>query len=281
MNKTKRHLALWLFWVGFAACLSAQSIFEAFSVSDNKWVTFSKGNLQLVGSTWQFASSQLEWFGTAQYNGHLDMFPYASYSAPDDGLDWYTLSLYEWNHLFTTPPVLNTLSDGARYTMTTIADSVNGLIIFPDFYIHPAGTDFEAGVYNGSSNFSSTVSLEGWEKMEKAGCVFLPAAGYCSMGKTWNRVGTAVCYSSSTPTDGYYYDPYFIPSGVYLTETSNKLTWSSVRLVRDVEINVDAISEPFESSKSSDSEWYDLNGCRVSHPSKGIYVNGGKKRLVR
>ena len=194
-------------------------------------VSFAKGNLQKIGSTYQFAEHQYDYFGTNQSDTHRDMFAFLDYNNPDNGESWSMLSRDEWKYLFATRTVTNTLSDGARYTMATIGDTYKGLIIFPDYYTHPGGTGFTPGVFNSNSNYTAQVSLEGWALMEAAGCVFLPAAGYCSRGITWNGVGEYVCYMSTTPSGMYYYDPYFRPDGVYLDETSDKQTWSSIRLV--------------------------------------------------
>ena len=194
-------------------------------------VSFAKGNLQKIGSTYQFAEHQYDYFGTNQSDTHRDMFAFLDYNNPDNGESWSMLSRDEWKYLFATRTVTNTLSDGARYTMATIGDTYKGLIIFPDYYTHPEGTDFTLGVFNSNSNYTAQVSLEGWAMMEAAGCVFLPAAGYCSRGYTWTGVGEYVCYMSTTPSGMYYYDPYFRPDGVYLDETSDKQTWSSIRLV--------------------------------------------------
>ena len=195
-------------------------------------VSFAKGNLQKIGSTYQFAEHQYDYFGTNQSDTHRDMYAFLDYSNPDNGESWSMLSRDEWKYLFATRSVTNTLSDGARYTMATIGDTYKGLIIFPDYYTHPEGTGFTPGVFNSNSNYTAKVSLEGWAMMEAAGCVFLPAAGYCSLGSTWTGVGEYVCYMSSTP-DGSnnYYDPYFTPNSVNLYESSSKRTWSSIRLV--------------------------------------------------
>ena len=194
-------------------------------------VSFAKGNLQKIGSTYQFAEHQYDYFGTDQSDTHRDMYAFLDYSNPDNGESWSMLSNSEWKYLFATRSVTNTLSDGARYTMATLGGTYKGLIIFPDYYTHPEGADFTPGVFDSNSNYTAQVSLEGWAMMEAAGCVFLPAAGYCSSGRTWRGVGEYVCYMSTTPDGSWYYDPYFRPDGVYLDETSLKETWSSIRLV--------------------------------------------------
>ena len=195
-------------------------------------VVFAQGNLQKLGNMYQFAKNQYDYFGTDQSDTHRDMFAFLDYNNPTVDEPWSMLSRDEWKYLFATRTVTNTLSDGARYTMATIGDTYKGLIIFPDYYTHPEGTGFTSGVFNSNSNYTAKVSLEGWAMMEAAGCVFLPAAGYCSLGSTWVGVGEYVCYMSTTP-DGSnnYYDPYFTPNSVNLYESSSKRTWSSIRLV--------------------------------------------------
>ena len=200
-----------------------------FSVSNAKTVSFSKGNLQYVGGKWQFASKQYEYFGTDQSSDHKDMFPFNGYTCPEG---WYCLTNSEWTYLLSQRTVSNTLSDGALYTLATLGDTYKGMIVFPDTYTHPDGTGFTAGTYNTFSNYTATVSLEGWALMEKAGAMFLPCAGYKSRGETWKGVGTQGCYMTTTATGGNYYDPWFDPNFVSLTETSYQSTWSSVRLVK-------------------------------------------------
>ena len=194
-------------------------------------VVFSQGNLQKVGDMYQFANNQYDYFGTDQSDTHRDMYAFLDYSNPDNGESWSMLSWEEWKYLFVSRSVTNTLSDGARYTMATLGGTYKGLIIFPDYYTHPEGTDFTPGVFDSNSNYTAKVSLEGWAMMEAAGCVFLPAAGWCSAGIDWYGVGEEVGYMSSTPTGSKYYSPYFTPEGVYLDETSRQITWTSIRLV--------------------------------------------------
>ena len=200
-----------------------------FSVSDTKAVLFADGNLQYVDDNWQFASKQYEDFGTLQSDNHKDMFPYNSYTCPKG---WYCLTNDEWEYLLTKRTVSNSLCDGALYTLATLGNAYKGMIVFPDEYTHPAGTGFTAGTYNAPSDFTATVSLDGWKLMEKAGAMFLPCSGYKSMGDTWKGVHSEGCYMTTTPGGRGYYDPYFGSTFVSFTETSNVSTWSSVRLVR-------------------------------------------------
>ena len=154
---------------------------------------------------------------------------------------WRTPTISEWDYLINYRTVTNSLSAGARYTMATIGGTYKGLILFPDTYTHPSGTDFTAGTFNAVSNYTATVSFEGWMLMENAGCVFLPAAG--------SRNGTTV---SSVEVNGYYWSATAAPngslaqsfffgyvdpehSGIGINDNDWRHYGSSVRLVRDVE----------------------------------------------
>ena len=149
---------------------------------------------------------------------------------------WRTLTTDEWDYLLKDRTVTNSLSAGARYTMAVINSTYRGMILFPDTYVHPSGTSFVGGNYNGSSGDVSTVSHEGWALMEKAGCVFLPAA-YERNGTT---IGTATVYGSywvnssaaTTTARKLCIYSYSNAAGVY---SGNRYIGCSVRLVRDVE----------------------------------------------
>lgn len=67
--------------------------------------------------------------------------------------------------------------DNARYAKGSV-NSVNGLIIFPDIYVHPYGVSQPENINSELSDYSgNNYSVDDWTKMEYMGCVFLPAAG--------------------------------------------------------------------------------------------------------
>ena len=225
----------------------------SFSVSSTGKVVFAPGNLQLInGSTWQFASHQYDYFGESQTDIQRDLFSYSTgytYTCPSP---WRVLtagasSESEWGYVLNTRSVTNSLSANARYTMARIGDT-KGLIIFPDNYSHPDGTDFTGATYNAPSDYIPTVSISGWEKMEVAGAIFLPAAGYFTNNAdspTYKEVGEDGAYYSNTigysaSSEMRYYSIYFSGSGKEgcLMQTDD-LGWittrRSVRLVRDLE----------------------------------------------
>lgn len=197
----------------------SRSVKGAFSVSPTARVSFSQGNLQYVNSTWQFAAHQYDYLGSSQSDGNRDLFGWGTGSNPnqtsttdaDYGTfndwgnhitgDWRTLSSEEMNYLLntrsnTTFNLPNSTSN-IRYTKATVNDK-NGLILFPDNYVHPTTGvtvtgDYNYNTYNASYSVFAVTS--GWDKMEAAGAVFLPAAGY--------RNGTSA--PSEVASHGYYW----------------------------------------------------------------------------
>ena len=177
----------------------------AFSVSADKQVTFSPGNLQYhpANNKWRFAPSQLDYIGEGNsnysptYNGWLDLFgfsgstgsakfgvstsqDYADYSGSfvdwgenkigsDAPNTWRTLPFEEWDYL------LNTRANASSLKGVAQVNGVNGLILLPDNWTCPVGVTFKSGFH---SEYSvQTFTSEQWSKLEAAGAVFLPAAG--------------------------------------------------------------------------------------------------------
>lgn len=202
-----------------------------FSVSADKRVYFSKGNLQYVG-TWQFAEHQWDYFGTDQSDGHRDLFGWGTGFTPNmvstSGTDywafvdwgenaisnggnkenlWQTLTQPEFTYLFFTRENADSL-----FGLATV-NGIKGLIVLPDNWTLPAGATFVVSTpqdlldygctykYNSNSNkFSNnTYTAEQWAVMERAGAVFLPAAGWRSNKTNVLNVGSYGYYWSATP----------------------------------------------------------------------------------
>lgn len=206
-----------------------RSVKGAFSVSRTTRVMFSKGNLQYQGSTgtWRFATNQYDCIGnnagntapSASQTEWIDLFGWGTGSNPNQtsttdanygtfndwgnhiGGGWRTLSSEEMNYLLntrsnTTFNLPNSTSN-IRYTKATVNDK-NGLILFPDNYVHPTGVTITGTpAYNTTDAHYSTftVSSSDWTLMQAAGAVFLPAAGY--------RDGTSA--PSEVASHGYYW----------------------------------------------------------------------------
>lgn len=182
--------------------------------------------------TWAFATNQYDRIGdatantaingngTVSTNGTVDLFGWSTNvtrfgihsgtSSSDysgDFVDWGTNAISnggntansgwrtltggngaEWQYLF------NSRSTSTRYAKAEVAGAY-GVILFPDVYTHP--TDLTALQSVNTSNAAYTTNIfnaTAWAKMEAAGAVFLPAAGY--------RGGSSVYYAGSI---GYYW----------------------------------------------------------------------------
>lgn len=154
---------------------------------------------------------------------------------------WRTPTGSEWDYLINDRTVTNSLSADARYTMATLGDTYKGLILFPDTYTHPSGTGFTAGTFNAPTNFTATVSLEGWMLMENAGCVFLPAAGIRDETTFLTDYDGNYWSATADPNDNersQVFRFWYVNSdknGILTDSYMYRKYGTSVRLVRDVE----------------------------------------------
>ena len=235
-----------------------------FSVSPDKQVTFSPGNLQYhpANNVWQFAANQTDYIGADNsnisdtYGGWLDLFGWstsANYFGVNTSHDWkdYYGSFVDWgtNKIGNDAPnIWRTLTYDEwyylRYTRTNANDlcgvarvnGVNGLIFLPDYWTCPAGITFKSGFPSSYyiEYYYQTFTADQWSKLEKSGAVFLPAAE--------RRHGT---YAYDVQDYGYYwsataYDSYDAYSLRFYSERTsmdyyNRFFGHSVRLVKDLQ----------------------------------------------
>ena len=242
-------------------------------------VVFAPGNLQYNNSEttykWRFAANQYDYVGAWDTTTWVDLLGWGTWTgsspnplntsktasdyswnssdftqeslladATQRSYNWRTLTYSEWKYIIdsrtttTTNMPTGTNSGNAKYTKATVA-GVEGVILFPDNYAHPAGTtvSVSSAAYNmtGDNAFTTfTVDAANWTNMEAAGAVFLPAAGY--------RNGTTV---SLTQTDGVYWsqtnfistdaDDFQFSANYLRVNYQPKNGGESVRLVREVE----------------------------------------------
>ena len=257
-----------------------------FSVSADKQVNFSQGNLQYV-STWQFATNQWDIIGNAQADNNRDLFGWGTGDAPNkvstDNNDyatftdwgtnaitnggneanlWRTLTKDEWVYLFCTRTNAATL-----FGLGSV-NGVNGTILLPDNWTLPAGASFTAsttqgladkGTYyynsNGNNFEHNTYTAEQWAAMEANGAVFLPAAG-SRYGTGVDLVGSNGNYWSATPngTDGAYY---LLFLSYYLLPQYDDYRYygRSVRLVKEAESTCTDKTSEFSASAETSYEW--------------------------
>ena len=236
-----------------------------FTVSDDKKVSFSQGNLQYTQSTntWQFAKNQWEYIGADNVKDgvladKIDLFGWSgeNSNAPfglntstnsndytgefvdwgykiisgDVANTWRTLSNEEWEYLFEKRTNASIL-----YGVARVAD-VNGLIILPDNWIAPNGITFKTGLHTVEvkdySVFQS-FTQDQWLLMEQVGAVFFPAAGYRD-GLIVEKFETSGYYWSNTSNDeDTAYRMYFYSYFLGPKKTHSKYRGRSVRLVHD------------------------------------------------
>ena len=221
-----------------------------FSVSSTKKVKFSKGNLRYASSKWSFFDNQYDYY-TSYSADAWDKFgwstsatTYGMNTSTDNGTysgafvdwgatigtGWFTLSSAEWTYLFN-----NRSASNGRYAKAKV-NNVQGVILFPDTYTHPDGVTAPTGVndeedagWNGN-NYSSA----DWTKMESAGCVFLPAAGYRD-GSSVKSPGSYGNYWSATLNGaGNAYNVDFASGYLDPALNGERYYGVSVRLVREV-----------------------------------------------
>lgn len=214
---------------------------KEFSVSATRKVYFSPGNLQYQASTktWRFAERQYDFIGVENenisdtYTGWIDLFewgtgnnPTKTFTSWDDyttfvdwGVNsisnggnkanlWRTLTKNEYTYLFVNRP------DAVRLFAFGKVRGISGIILLPDEWTTPSGVVFMPSTENGLENkgnyysvhhidqFSdNTYTAEHWAIMEKAGAVFLPAAGYRKHGIDYEEDELRGMYWSSTETE--------------------------------------------------------------------------------
>ena len=110
---------------------------------------------------------------------------------------WRTLTSDEWDHIFHgRANAKNYFSLGHIYLNSAHTDSVNGVFLLPDEWALPDGLTFNPILTQSEISFEENgnlgnryryekntynlngYNLEEWNAMEKAGAIFLPAAGF-------------------------------------------------------------------------------------------------------
>lgn len=145
---------------------------------------------------------------------------------------WFTLSYDEWNYL------INTRANASSKRGVAEVNGIPGLVLLPDNWTLPTGVEFTFGIASeqGSEYYKTvnTYTASEWTLMEKAGAVFLPAAGY-RHSRTMLLVGTGALYWSCTEYHTNY--AYFLIFASNEIDIKNDLLYpgQSVRLVQEVE----------------------------------------------
>lgn len=147
---------------------------------------------------------------------------------------WRTLGFTEWNALLVSRTASTVgATENARYVKATVAEKA-GVILFPDQYKHPDGVTVPPNINDKSKPFTNIVyNTDDWEKMELAGCIFLPAAGYRA-ATTLTNVGSECDYwTNAKYLEKNAYRVSFTATGLTLNYY-NRHFGRSVRLARNV-----------------------------------------------
>ena len=188
---------------------ATEALSGTFSVGKYEVAQFATGNLQYKPSTatWRFAKQQYQYVGKdniyvgkEDYKGWIDLFGWsaddkfgvnssndnANYQGefvdwgklfPEEG--WSTLSKNQWYYL------LNQRTNAASLKQIAMVGETLGIMLFPDEWTLPAGCaptqqthhDEEDGEDHSCDFVSYNYTLAHWTELEKAGAIFLPAAG--------------------------------------------------------------------------------------------------------
>lgn len=244
-----------------------------FSVSATKKVHFSKGNLYWNGHHFKFEENQSGFSNTGSILDptHLNHFFWSKnasvataekYNESGESASdvfftnateetanknfsvnflsgkYRTLSKEEWEYLFKYRKNASNKYGYATVSGASLGNS-NGVIILPDNFNDPNTNlcpeyrgKFVPGKAKGWEG--NRYDESGWNAMESAGAVFLPAAGYRNDSKIFDKGTDGYYWSSSPDNTTYAYIIHFCDSRIYpFDRTSSRKCGASVRLVTD------------------------------------------------
>jgi hypothetical protein len=274
-----------------------------FSISADKKVVFSKGNLQYhaVQDKWQFAEHQYDTIGgggnaniSPTYDGWIDLFGWGTGDDPtkisENNADysefhdwgsnaisnggnqpnlWRTMTDAEWNY------IISERSDAANLIGNADINGNRGIILLPDNFVCPITTSF-----NPTSN-RNTYTLEQWADMEAEGAIFLPCTGIRSTlgNKNWGYYWTSST-DDITGQRAIHYEFYYSDKTLTRVSYDFRRKPCVVRLVQEPRVELSDVSLEFEApqagqtiSKTSitpDDEEFNVVG-HVSVPANAGY----------
>ena len=204
-----------------------------FSVSEITKVKFAPGNLEVGGHG--FTAHQYDYGGlfgwgtgdrpTITNTDNQDYAVFHDWGRYNTGGYWRTLLEEEWQYL-----LFHRENAIAKYGMGTVW-GVQGMILLPDSWVPIPDCVFRPGYGWWKNNYD----LDQWARMEKAGAVFLPAAGYRWDTET-SFVGTGGYYWTAPTVAGPYSQSncaMCFSEDLVSTETCARALGCSVRLVED------------------------------------------------
>lgn len=222
---------------------------NTFKIADDHEVYFSPGNLQYNGGTheWRFAEHQYDspnnydpttwvdmfpWGGWCEGMNPLDLSPssshicYGGFVGTLNGHDdWFAMSSSEWHYLLFERP------DAANKAAQCYVTGFPGIILLPEVWELPDGCTFHSGL--DLSHAANNYSYDDWVKMEGAGAVFLPNAGFSTGVDGKQYYSSQGGYWTTSPAYEYTATYLFIKNHVAILKGDlPRWTGLSVRLVR-------------------------------------------------
>ena len=222
---------------------------NTFKIADDHEVYFSPGNLQYNGGTheWRFAEHQYDSPNNYDPTTWVDMFPWGGWCegmnpldlspGPDHGCyggfvgtlnghdDWTAMSSSEWHYLLFERP-----NAGDKAGQCYVG-GFPGIIILPEIWELPDGCTFHSGL--DLSHAANNYSYDDWVKMEGAGAVFLPNAGFSTGVDGKQYYSSQGGYWTTSPAYEYTATYLFIKNHVAILKGDlPRWTGLSVRLVR-------------------------------------------------
>ena len=191
---------------------------------------------------WSTSTDYADYFPGNNPSNHLNgNYAYADWGiynqiGDDPPASWRTLTKDEWVYLIKKRPNAKSKWGNAK------VNGVTGLVLLPDEWSLPEGLAFTAGLisaeewYDWSGLVATNIyTLPQWRKMEAAGAVFLPCAGYRYGRLSIYRTGTYGNYWSSTPRNSSTpYTMRFYSNTIYPDGNIGHNYGVSVRLVAEV-----------------------------------------------
>ena len=198
---------------------------------DNKEGTALADKVDLFG--WSTGATNFGVSTSTDYNDYSGSF--VDWGTNQIGSDapntWRTLTYDEWKYLLNIRPYASSLKGVAQ------VNGVNGLIFLPDNWVCPAGVTFQSGFHSneGVDYYAAyqTFPAAEWSKLESAGAVFLPAAGYRYRSSV-HSVQLHGYYWSATEYNSYNARCLLLYSDEATMHYNYRNCGHSVRLVKDL-----------------------------------------------
>ena len=221
---------------------------STFSISSNRKIVFSKGNLQYHprNKEWRFAPKQTDIIGAGNndiydnYNGWIDLFGWGTGNNPTE--TYYTGGKYsEHYHNFVdwgknkigndSPDTWRTLTHAEWSTLLSskkrvTIDEQKGLLFFPDNWICP--------IVGMNIKDEMQLSQEQWSLLETTHVIFLPIPGERRGNSYYEPDAWTMCYWSSTKSSSDTDYAYAYSSHYNRMHSCNLGYGLGVRLVKDL-----------------------------------------------